>query len=266
MFRSAGNPLRVDLEAPVSIPSEALILAPIILLAFSNEAMTGFGAIMVAVTLGALFISVERVVPILIPLSIILTGYVVIRHRKDVLFGLLLKQILPAMGLGLALGTLIFPWLKGAALKPILGLLIITFAVRQLYLYFRGHEKETPLPRLVVAGFQMAAGVVQAIFASGGPLLVYSISRLNLPKRTFRATMCSVWLTLNCALFVIFVANGRMNASILQTVAWLIPVLPVGIIIGEWLHGLVDEERFKLVVYLILLISGLVLTIKSLIL
>jgi uncharacterized membrane protein YfcA len=236
------------------------ILSPIILLAYTTEVLTGFGATLVAVTLGAHFYPVDRWVPVLVSLNIFVTGYVAFRYRTETAKALLLKSILPCMVTGLLLGLALFPLIKGIALKRLLGLMVTVFAARELFLLMRpARSGRRPLPAFQASLWQILAGVAHAFYATGGPPLVYAVSRLNLPRTVFRATMCTVWASMNTFLIVVFSLNGRINAETLSLTAWLIPVLPLGILLGEWLHKRINEHLFRVFIYSLLLISGLTL-------
>lgn len=50
------------------------------LLAYTLEASTGFGSIVIALSLGALLLPIDQLLPVLEPLNIGMTGYLVSRH------------------------------------------------------------------------------------------------------------------------------------------------------------------------------------------
>jgi uncharacterized membrane protein YfcA len=236
------------------------MLAPIVLVAYANEALTGFGAAVIAVTLGAHFYPLDQLVPVLVPLNVIVTGYISIRHRSHIDRDLLLKRVFPFMITGLLIGVVLFPLLRGIALKKLLGLLVVFFAGREFVLLIgKIQSRGRPLSTAKAGIIQVMAGVVHAFYATGGPLLVYSIGRLELPKKVFRPTLCAVWATLNTILVLIFVLKGRINMVSMELTALLFPLLPAGILVGEWLHDRINEHHFRLVIYGLLLFAGLTL-------
>ncbi|MEZ4375521.1 MAG: sulfite exporter TauE/SafE family protein [Polyangiaceae bacterium] len=85
---------------------------------------------------------------------------------------------------------------------------------------------------------------------------------MNLNKHTFRATLTAVWLTLNSVLLVRFVSSGRIDAEVLRSLPWLVPAVPAGIFLGEKLHAKIDEQRFQLAVYGLLVVAALVLLVR----
>lgn len=229
------------------------LLALFIMFAYTVEAVTGFGSIVIALSLGALLMPVPQLLPILVPLNILMTGWLTFRLRRQIDRSLLIRRILPLMLAGTVLGYVLLPWLSEQWLKPLFGLLIVWFAGRELWRL--RHSRPVQHRPWITPPLMLAAGVSHGLFASGGPLLVYALAGTSLDKARFRATLISVWFLLNSALTVAFLLDGRLLPA-LPTVAWLALLLPVGVWLGERLHRQVDELLFRKTVYGLLLITG----------
>ncbi len=113
-------------------------LAPIILLSFTTEAMTGFGSIVIAVTIGANFFPIKELLPVLVPLNILLSGYIVWRHHRHIDRGLLFHRILPWCGIGVLIGLSLFRYAEGIRLKRAFGLLVAGTVCRVVLPVFTG--------------------------------------------------------------------------------------------------------------------------------
>jgi uncharacterized membrane protein YfcA len=100
------------------------------------------------------------------------------------------------------------------------------------------------------------AGLIHGIYASGGPLLIYAVSRLNLPKSVFRSTLAAVWLIFSIILTASYLIAGTFSGESLMFIAILLPVIVIGLLLGEWLHHHIDEYRFKIFVFSVLLFAG----------
>ena len=50
----------------------------------------------------------------------------------------------------------------------------------------------------------------------------------------------------------------------LPRLPWFIPLLVLGMLVGEYLHHRVNEQRFRQLVYGLLLVTGTILTLQSL--
>lgn len=252
----------MDLAALVQNPW--LWLALFVFVAYTIEAVTGFGSIVIALSLGALLLPIPDMLPVLVPLNICMTGYLALRHRQHIHWPTLLRLILPIMGLGTLLGYGLRPWLGDASLRSLFALLIIWFAGRELYFLLKANAAARAAHgNWWTRGWMLAAGVTHGLFASGGPLLVYSLTGVSLDKARFRATLISVWFSLNSLLTLIFIVDGSLLPALPRIAAFL-PVVVVGVIAGEWLHHRISEARFRIAVFLLLLLTGIALLTASL--
>jgi uncharacterized membrane protein YfcA len=232
-------------------------LGAFILLAYTLEAVTGFGSIVIALSLGALLLPIDQLLPVLVPLNIGMTGYLVWRHRAQIDRSLLLGTILPGMLAGTLLGYWLLPYLDAALLKRGFGLLILWFAGRELWRL--RHAAALPIrPAWLTRAITLGAGLSHGLFASGGPLLVYGLAGTTLDKARFRATLVTVWFTLNSLLTAAFLLDGRLQPALPQVLAYA-PLLLVGLWLGEHLHRRFDERHFRLAIHVLLLVTGVLL-------
>ena len=234
-----------------------LILSAVVFFASAVETFSGFAGAMVAITVGAHFYPIERLVPVWVLINLVMNSYIILRHRGHVAWSLIIKQVLPFMCAGILFGLWLYPHLEGLPLKRILGGLIVFFAGGQLVLMFKSSpDSSPPLSRWKAGFWQFLAGGCQAIYAAGGPFLVYSLNRISLAKSVFRATLCTVWAMTNAALIAAFILNGRLDSTAITTMLSLLPALPVGIFLGEMMHGRVNERQFRLSILIMLLVAG----------
>ena len=72
-----------------------LLLGVFILFAYAVEAMTGFGSIVISLSLGALLLPIPDLLPVLVPLNIVMTGYLAFKYRRHIDRSTLLRVVLP---------------------------------------------------------------------------------------------------------------------------------------------------------------------------
>lgn len=232
-----------------------------ILIAYTIEAVTGFGSLVIALSLAALVLPLPEVMPVLVPLSVLMSGFLAWRNHRHIDWGLLLRMILPLMLSGTLVGYLIHTGLDDQLLKLLFGLLIVWFAGRELWRLVRGVVVQAH-PAWLSRALTFAAGITHGLFASGGPLLVYAMAGTHLDKSRLRATMLSVWFTLNASLSMLFLFQGSLVPALPRTLTY-VPLLIIGIMLGEWLHHRVDETRFRQIVYTLLTLTGALLVIHA---
>jgi len=233
-----------------------LWLAPILLVSFTAGAALGFGSTVIALALGSHFFAVEELLPVLVPLNVILGTYLVGRHRGSVKWRLVLTQILPMMVAGTCAGLVLFHVLSGAAMKSAFGVLVVALSGYEILKLTGVAGPSAPLGECARRVWLLAAGVVHGVYASGGPLLVYTLGRSQLAKTEFRSTLWAVWLTLNTILLGAYAAGGSITRLTLLRCLLLAPVVVAATAVGEWSHYRIDDRVFRLAVFSLLLVVG----------
>ena len=231
-------------------------LAAIVLISYTTQAMSGFGSTILALTLGVHFYPIDVLLPVLVPLDMIVNIYIVTRHHRHISRPHLFRSILPAMSVGVLAGIIAFQYIEGVLLKKLFGVLVILLSIRELFRLLRNRKDENVLSNQKATGFIAAAGIVHGIYASGGPLLIYAVSRLNLPKSVFRSTLGAVWFFFSVILTASYLIAGKFTVQSLKFILILLPIIFLGILLGEWLHHRIDEFRFKIFVFGVLLFAG----------
>ena len=238
-----------------------LILAALVAFAYGVQTTAGFGAGLILVTTGAHFVDLPTLLSLLLPLSIVQTGWITARNHREIDRQVLFRRILPFMGVGMGIGYLLASALTGMAiLKRILGVFVVLLASRELLLL---HRRAPPQAgsALVSTIAIFFAGIMHGLYTTGGPPLVYGLGRENLPRARFRATITVVWLILNVVLVTTFALEGRYTAAMLQELAILALGLPIGILAGERMFARVSERTFRILIFGMLAFTGIPLAI-----
>jgi hypothetical protein len=238
------------------------IFALIVLAGYAVQTTTGFGSMILCVTFGAHLFSLEHVLSIAVPLSLVQNGYIVLRHRDGIDWRLLLGSVLPLMGAGAITTLVLFSNLDAPWLRTAFALMVLALSLRELARQFRPSASAAPPSTWVSRASLLGAGAIHGLYATGGPLLVYAIGRRGLSKHVFRSTVTTVWLVLNSLLCVAYTRAGRLDRDVLVSLAWVLPAVPLGIWLGEVLHNKVDERRFRIVVFVVLLVAAVALLIR----
>jgi uncharacterized membrane protein YfcA len=232
-----------------------LALAAIALAAFATEGALGFGATVIAASLGGQLVDVAVLVPAFVPVNIALSSWLVARGADRIAWRLLL-ELAPPIALGAAIGLAAFH--PGPALAIALGVFVAALAALEL-----ARPAARPLPALARRALLVAAGIAHGLFGTGGPLVVYVARRRLADPRAFRATLAVLWLALNVALVVRFACAGLYTRDSLQLLAIVAAALIPGLALGERLHARLDPARFARLVWLLLLAAGVALALRA---
>lgn len=240
-----------------------LLFALVVVAAYTVQTATGFGSTLICVTFGAQLIGLQEVIHLVVPISFLQTGYIVLRHRDGIHWGLLLKRVLPLMALGMAFAFFLLTRIGGPLLGLAFGVMVLALSARDLHrLRAASPTVDEPISRPASVAALFGAGVVHGIYASGGPLLVYAIGREGLSKKVFRSTLSAVWIALNVILVSRFVLEGVYDRARLSDVLLLVPAVPLGVLLGEWVHHRVDERTFKMAVLVLLIAAAISLIVR----
>ena len=238
-----------------------LALAMIVLAGLVIQTMTGFGFNVVAVTLGALLLPIKIWLPVVVALNLPMSAWVAWRNRDAIDWTLLLRQILPVMAVGFAVGVAAAFVLSGNWLRTSFGVLVVLLALRELLRLSGGVQAASgAVPQSRPARlWVLLAGLVQGLYASGGPLLVHALARMEIPRARFRATLMTIWFTLNLVLSIAYLSGGFWTVDMGLRAAGLVLLVPPGLWLGDWLHHHASERGFAVAVQLVLLAAGLAL-------
>lgn len=232
------------------------LIGIIVLFANILESITGFGATVAELPFVSALVGIKTAVVSLCMVSLTLAIYVVIRFHNQIDKKAYLNIVGFAI-LGMPVGMLAFSYLPERALKIALGIFIILAAARGFFVLFSKKKDRKPINDIVLKILLFVGGIVHGAFASGGPFLVIYAGEKVREKGSFRATMCSVWATLNSVLLVKYIITGDFVIKNVMPVYLLaLPFLALGVVIGMFLHKKVSQRAFSIIVYCILLAAG----------
>lgn len=241
----------------------------IILLAYTVQAMTGFGSTVIALSIGIFLYSIDELLPFLVLSNLLFASALVIKFHKGFNKHLAFRVILPGTFVGMLLGYGLKPLIDEVLLKSLLGILIVGISILELKGLFQTNKKAIPTGKmykqigpLKVPVLTLASGLSHGMFASGGPLLVYAIAKFNGNKSQFRATVLVCLFSLNVVLTSFFILDGSLQPVVPFVIAAM-PIMLLAMKIGNALHHKVDEQFFKKGVYTLLLLMGISLVIHS---
>ncbi|MEO7327102.1 MAG: sulfite exporter TauE/SafE family protein [Minicystis sp.] len=240
-----------------------LVLLAVVFVAFTIEASLGFGATLITVTLGMFLVKVSELLPAYVPVNMLLSTYLAVRYRQQIAWGFLFRRVVPLMAVGLPLGLWGAARVDESLLKRAFGAFVIVLSALELG---RARPVEGAAPtrlRPFDALVLLVGGVVHGAFGTGGPMAVYVAGRTLTDKAVFRASLSLLWVVLNVVLVGTYAARGEIGLASLERSAGFAVALVAGIVVGEQLHRRVPAQRFRGVVFGMLLAAGAVLLLRG---
>ena len=165
-----------------------------------------------------------------------------------------LRILLPAAMIGTALGFLTARAVSADGLRVLVAMVALAYALQ----YFRrrpAHGTRAPLrgPGLF---WGATAGFTSFSIHAGGPPLQAFLLPQRMHRTTFQATSVLFFFVVNWSKVGPYYWLGQWTADNLLTSLVLLPLAPVGVSLGRYLHDRVDDEVFFRVVHASLFLIG----------
>jgi len=248
-------------QSLADLPLHVLVAFPLIVLAgYTVFGATGFGSNIISVPALAHFFPLTFVVPLATATDTFAATSTAIRLRKLVAwreFG----RLLPAMGIGIALGASVLLNLpRGPALLA-LGIFAASYGLYVL----AGPRSLKVAPDWLVWPVGAIGGIFSALFGSGGPIYMVFLSARIRDKSVLRATSAivvavSVWIRL-----ALFVGTGLLlNGPLLMLAVSQLPVMVLGLWLGNRLHHALTGSGVLRLIAAVLLVNGIALVVRAL--
>lgn len=238
-----------------------IVFGVVVFLTHMLEGITGFGCTVLALPFAVMLLGLHTAVPALVVLALVISTYIVLVSRRDIQWKPFLFIVLHA-GIALPVGMVLFDKLPETGLKILLAVFMVAVGLRGFIKTWRSghvqteaHDARSIWMRMVL----LAGGVIHGAFGTGGPFVVIYAGRALPHKSLFRVTLCLIWTVLNTILVLKWTVQGEVwNGSVTKAIGVACPFLLAGIFAGDWLHHRVNERLFRLLVYAVLFMSGLV--------
>lgn len=236
--------------------TEWAILHGVVVVAFTVHAVTGFGSLITSLVLASFWFDFVTIQPSLVALALLLNFVFLARDGRAIPTRIVFRRVLPVMGLGALVGFGFAGLVEGPWLRRAFGAFVMLLSLRELVRASRPVALVDDHDHRVRPAWLVAAGLVHGVYATGGPMLVYALSRVPLSKTVLRVTLCAVQSVLSAGLLLGFYRRGTLDAEAAMRVVYLLPSLVVAIVVGSWIHGRIDAQRFRIVLFAVLFVAA----------
>jgi uncharacterized membrane protein YfcA len=253
-------------EHLVSEPLFYVLAVPIVLLVGIGKGGFGGGVGMIAVPALSLAIPLAQAAGILLPILCVMDLFALTAYRGQY-SGENVRRLLPAALVGIGFGALVFGVLDERWLRVIVGAIAVAFALPWLVgvARRRGQAPAARRPGPWSGAFWGAVGGFTSTLAhAGGPPVAVYLLPQRLSPTLFVGTTVIVFTVINYVKLVPYTLLGQLRTENLVTSLVLLPLAPLGIRLGRWLHDRVDDVLFYRISYVLLLITGLKLVSEGL--
>lgn len=219
----------------------------------------GFGSLCVPML--SLFVSPAVAAGILLPLFVVFDSSNIWTYRKFFQVSYL-KILIPGAIMGIICGAMVFNNINPSAVKLIVGLIAVTFA---MHYFFKGLipslDKKMPIKFGYLAG--MISGFTSHLAHAGGPPVRVFLLNQDLKKSQFVGTFGFFFAVVNLIKVIPYVYFGQINWDTVLVSLKLAPVIPLGVLVGVTLHKSLSEAFFTKLAYILLTFTGVKLIIDG---
>ncbi len=230
----------------------AVTIPAVLLLGLSKSGFgAGFGSL--AVPMMALAVSVPQAAAILMPVLLLMDILGMAAFRKD--FDLkLLKFLIPCGLVGIVIGALLFKALDAHTVAGIVGLFTLLFLAQRLL--FPPRADSAPPPRWLGAILSVTSGFTSFIAHAGGPPISAYVIPLRLSPVKFTATMAFFFFIINLSKWIPYAWLGLLDTRNMATSLVLLPIAPIGVLVGVRLARRINPVLFYRLLYLGMFLTG----------
>ncbi len=230
----------------------------IMVFSFAMRGSAGFGGLNAPLLL--VILPAKLIVPALVMLGVLSSAAIVARDHVHINWKAV-GQTLPSGVVGVVIGVLLFKNLEARAIEKGLGFFILGYGIYALWRLQRPVQPVRISPRLLASLMGATGGLVGTMFgALAGVFVAVFLDILNLPKREFRATMAATLMLMGVARTLGYLWAGAITDDVLIAFGAALPLMGVGVILGNHLHARLNQIGFsRLVGVLFVLIGGFLL-------
>ncbi|CAD7041121.1 sulfite exporter TauE/SafE family protein [Pseudorhizobium endolithicum] len=237
----------------------AAAIPAVLLVGLSKGGLGGAFALM-GVPILALVVDPLQAAAIFLPILIVMdiVALWAWRHDND---RRTLLVILPGGMLGIALGWATSAQVSPNALKFVIAVSTILFAVRYFYQVYgpRSGGEQPPQPQRPVRAtfWGTLSGYASFVAHAGGPPFQIYVLPLKLDPRSYTGASVRFFAIVNAVKLIPYFALGALDAENLVTSATLFPVALVATMMGAWIIRHLRTEVFYPLTYSLALVTGL---------
>jgi len=230
----------------------AVTIPAVLLLGVSKSGFgAGFGSL--AVPMMALAVTVPQAAAILMPVLLVMDILGMAAFRKDFDFKLL-KFLIPCGLVGIVVGALLFKVLDSATVAGMVGVFTLLFLAQRLL--FPPKADSAPPPKWLGVILTATAGFTSFIAHAGGPPINAYVIPLKMSPLKFTATMAFFFFVINLAKWIPYAWLGLLDTRNMVTSLVLLPIAPIGVLVGVRLARRISPVLFYRLVYWGMFLTG----------
>jgi len=206
---------------------------------------------MVAMALLPSMVGIQTATPLVALVAVTIEFFLLVRYRRALNLRVVLPIIFAAV-VGVPLGIWGLSVIEETVILPILGVLIIGYALYALF--------KIKLPELINPAWAYGTGLIAGMLGgaynvSGPPVIVYGDCK-RWPRAEFKGNLQGFFLITSLFVAIGHAVGGNLSSEVVTLYVWAIPAMALGILTGTFLDRFLDPDVFRKVVLVLLIVLG----------
>ncbi|MET9775546.1 sulfite exporter TauE/SafE family protein [Streptomyces sp. NPDC006367] len=236
-----------------------------LLVGFSKTAVSGANTVSLAIFAAEL--PARASTGVLLPVLIAGDLLAVLTYRRHAHWPTLWR-LFPAVGAGVAVGTVFLVWADDAAVRTSIGVILLFMAGVTVW---RRRRTEAPGPpeevtsragRAKARSYGVLGGFTTMVANAGGPVMSLYLLSAGFRKLGFLGTSAFFFLIVNVSKLPFSAGLGLIDRHSLLLDAVLVAFVVPGAVIGKWAVEKIDQRLFERLVIAATVVGGLQLLLR----
>ncbi|RLB16934.1 MAG: sulfite exporter TauE/SafE family protein [Deltaproteobacteria bacterium] len=235
-----------------------LLICAVIFFAGFTQGLSGFGSILLAIPLLAMFLHIKTVIPFTALMGMGMTTFLLIQLWRHLSWKKIMPYLIGTVP-GIPLGVLFLKKMDKGMVQLILGTLLISYSVYSLL--SRTPPKGTGKGWGYVFGF--LGGCLGGAFSASGPAVIVYASLQDWPKDRIKASLQGMFFVSGSIVVFFYALNGFITADVLKYFGVSLPALVFGTYVGSLCYGKISDVQYRKVMFVLLGLLGAFLIYRS---
>ena len=253
------------------LPSLEILLVCLVAVMIVGISKSGLGGGLsfLGVPLLSIYVSPILAIAVMLPILCLIDIFTIRKFWGKWSWSVILG-FLPFAFLGIIAGSFVINLLDFVALKGLIGVLSVFFALQ----YFLSKPKvphsgqknkiDRSWRRILDMVLAFCCGVVSTLAHVGGPFVSMYILPKQLDKTVLVSSVAFIFLLVNVSKIVPYTFLDLFSAESLSLSLLMVPVVPVSVALGVWLHNNLRNDIFYKLSYIAVFTLGMKLIFDTL--
>lgn len=223
-----------------------------------TQGVSGFGSILLALPLLAIFLDIKTVIPLVALVGLSITILLLVQLLKYLEWKVIYPLLAGAI-LGIPIGVFFLKRVDKDVIHCTLGIILVSYSIYSLFCKLSKRGIREGWAYL----FGFFAGCLGGALSASGPAVIIYTSLQSWSKDKIKVTLQGFFFV--SGLMVVFAqaVSGVTTVTVLRFYVISLPTLILGTYIGSYFYGMIREGWYKRIILILLAFLGAFMIYKT---